>query len=1235
MKEQQYCFWNRRFVGGMPIRALRGACSLLAVICVLLSPSVANANEQSFDIEIPASNAADALNLLAQQTDAIMLFPYDLARTRQANPVSGRMTVAEALQVLLDGTGLSGGLSDKRVIQIALDGTKPQDEGRAMPTRKVPMRRKVTGVIAAAFLTTGAIAQDDQNTDDIDTDTDIVDIDDARDGVEEIVVTGSRLRRTTFDSISPLQLIDANVSRDVGLTEVSESLQLSVSAAGGQIDNTFTAFVLDNGPGSQTIDLRGLGASRTLVLLNGRRLAPSGVEGAPASPSVNFIPSGLVDRTELLLDGASGVYGSDAVAGVTNVILRKDFGGPEFYVFGDQPGDGNGGGERLNATFTIGKTFDRGFVGLGVDYFRRGSIQLRERDFLSNCERHLELGTDGSIRSLDISRTEQFAEYGINYPSSECTLAGVQSRRIFASGLGSNNIWFSGPGAGNLGTSGFSLATLFGAPVDFDGDTNADVVFNDFTINGNNLDATFVPSFERINVMSYGEFTFDGDAEITPYYEALYTNLESNQPRGFRSLPIFPSVPASNPYNLCNPSNPGGIDCGLAYDDILLNENVGAVLIQMFPDFYDENGDGTPTIDEYRSISQGFAFGSTPNGVPLIPVVSVRGDRDNTLAEIEQYRFVAGVRGNVPFLDNVGSLDNWSFDASLSYSTSEGFSSRRGIRGDRLEYSIANTTVDASGNIVCPGRVEGDTLDCVPVNIFAPSLYATNIGDFASQEERDYLFDDRNFDTTYEQTVFSAYVTGDLFELPAGPLAAVVGGEYRVDEIDSRPDAVARDGLFFGFFSDQGASGDRWTREYFAEIGVPILADLPFASSLDVELAGRHTTDEFFGSDTTYSAKLGWRPIDSLLLRGTVGTSFRAPNVRENFLRSQTSFFTIFDPCTAPEGGDGPGGADEDLRDPEILENCRQQGIDPTTFNAGGFGYSVETAAGGAQDITEETSDAYSAGLSFRQPFFEAFDLVLGATYYEIDIQDTIIEPSAQFIINDCLVANPNLSSAFCSRITRDADGFIDFIDAGFINQDQELARGVDVNVAYTQEFDMFNRPSSLNVRLDGNRNLERRSVFVDENGNSISDQSVGEFGFPKWRAQGTVTLRWGDSWTASWFTRYVGSVEQDEEFVDPFSDVFDTNETGFTGQTCRGIANGDIDCRDIGFADDYFVHTLSASWSSDRIRITAGIRNLFDDTPPLVDGNEVFSVSNVPIGNGYDFDGRTFYASASYRFYD
>ena len=155
--------------------------------------------------------------------------------------------------------------------------------------------------------------------------------------VEEVVVTGSRLRSSTYSSISPLQIIDAEFQREVGLIDATEILQNSTNAGGQQIDLTFNGFVLDNGPGSTTISLRGLGANRTLVLMNGRRLAPSGVEGAPSAPNISLVPQLMISRYENLLDAGSSIYGSDAIAGATNIITRKDFDGLEVQVFADRP----------------------------------------------------------------------------------------------------------------------------------------------------------------------------------------------------------------------------------------------------------------------------------------------------------------------------------------------------------------------------------------------------------------------------------------------------------------------------------------------------------------------------------------------------------------------------------------------------------------------------------------------------------------------------------------------------------------------------------------------------------------------------------------------------------------------------------------------------------------------------------------------------------------------------------
>ena len=158
-----------------------------------------------------------------------------------------------------------------------------------------------------------------------------------------------------------------------------------------QIDLTFQGFVLDNGPGATTIDLRGLGADSTLLLVNGRSLAPAGVEGAPVSPDTTLLPSTLVQQYEVLLDGASSVYGSDAVAGVVNVIMRKDFDGFELEAFASLPAGEYSAGKQNAISAAWGHNGDRGFIGIGAEYVNWEPVTFADREWTDQCDKHYEV----------------------------------------------------------------------------------------------------------------------------------------------------------------------------------------------------------------------------------------------------------------------------------------------------------------------------------------------------------------------------------------------------------------------------------------------------------------------------------------------------------------------------------------------------------------------------------------------------------------------------------------------------------------------------------------------------------------------------------------------------------------------------------------------------------------------------------------------------------------------------
>ncbi len=1051
------------------------------------------------------------------------------------------------------------------------------------------------------------------------------------DEVEEVVVTGSRLKRDTYSSISPLQVISGQMGREIGLIDPGTILQESTAASGVQVDLTFSGFVLDNGPGATTIDLRGLGAGRTLLLINGRRVAPAGVEGAPVSVDTTLLPGALVQQYELLLDGASSVYGSDAVAGVANVILRRDFEGFEVEAFSSfASGQENNTGDQHRISASWGYSGDRGFFGIGAEYRDWERVNLSDREWTAGCNRDVEVTTEGEIRTFNYTDNEN---WGMR--PDDCVSSGLVGRfqEIGTGALGS--IYYT-PGFSNTGIPNFSDNGLYSVPISFGADGYNDVTWVDYATNGREQFQSYIPDIQTYSAMAYGEYTLPGEANVTPYFEVLYARRESFQDAG--AYQFFPWVPAEYAFSPCNPNGVNGVDCGLAHDSILDDPTYRAA----FTDYYVSNFGcfGLPPsacLPESFGLYQG-AIGA----VTTRPIVNVRGDRTLVDVDVDQIRFVGGVRGDIPALNGVGSLDNWSWDFYAMQSESSGESTRPGIRGDRLDYAVGwfsptrtpcEGGLDVSASLGTPYELQGDTAaGCVPVNMYAPSLYDPVVGgDFATQAERDYLFDTRDFDTDYKQTVFSLYANGDVFEMPGGTALFGIGAEYRIDEIDSMPDAVAEQGLFFGFFSDGGAIGEKWTEEYFAEMELPIFAGNPGMEELTVNFSTRYTKDEFYGSAWTYSGKLAYRPIESLLIRGTVGTSFRAPNLRENFLRDQTGFLGIFDPCSIPEDAwddlTDTYIPENDTREPQVLANCFATGVDPTTFYNGGIQvFSTEIATGGTTDIREETSESWSAGLTWEQPFWSSFDLVFGATYYEIDITDEIIEPSAQFIVNDCY-NDEQLDSPFCSRIIRDPNTSIfDIINSGFINRDQKKARGVDLNMSIDIPTSMFDRAVDIGFDFAFNRTLELRDVFLNDDGIATEDDDVGEFGVPEWKGRMAMRMDVG-KWRGTWSTRYISSVEQDPDGIDDFSNVIDGGSS-----TCFGPAQGDVDCRDVGFADNYFVHDMSVYYRGDQWTLGAGMRNVFNEEPPQVNGTEVFAINNTPFGAGYDVFGRQIFLNVVFN---
>ena len=1034
---------------------------------------------------------------------------------------------------------------------------------------------------------------------------------------ERVVVTGSRIQRDEFTSIKPVQVISGEISRDIGLVDAASLLQESTAATGLQIDTTFNGFVLDNGPGASTIDLRGLGASRSLVLINGRRLGASGVEGAPGVPDLNLIPSSLVDRIDVLLDGASSIYGSDAVAGVTNVILRKDFDGFEIEGSFNAPLNEGGGGGNQFVSGNWGTSNDRGFMGFGIEYANQDNLRRRDRpDVFGTCTTPVEITTTGEIRTQNLSA----ANIGVGLDPIDCNLAFGINRiwlDAFGSEFGQFGSLYYTPGSTNVGVPNYSESSLFGFeyidPVTGISSPNILDPFYQNSETDQQLAEDVQAAVQTFSAFTYGEYNLGGALNTSAFFEALYSNRQFTQFQE-SSLSFNIATPASNPFNPCGIN---GVDCGAAFNTQLSNIFFG----------------GAPT-------PANFAADLGPRAIRNQARLNLRPGDDIATAEVAQFRAVGGLKGDLP-LDDLG-LENWSWEASVSYDRSTGQSRSRRINDERLALSLATTIEDPNnpGSFICGLDSDGDGLPdqdgapfqgngfnntprCVPINVFSPTLYARGGGNLATDEEYDYLISDRTFNTIIEQTIFQGIATGDLFSLPAGKAAGVVGVEYREDKIESLPDDVARLGQIVGFFSDRGATGSRDLLEAFAEIEAPILAGQPFAEELTLNASARWTEESAFGSGWTYSISGLYRPLDYLTFRGSFGTSFRAPNLQEQFTLGQSGFLNLADPCIVPEAaisGLGEYDPTQDLRDPVILENCIAAGVDPTSLGATTSPQSTEVFSFRGLTLQEETSESLTAGVVFEQPFFDNFDLTTSVTYYDIEIEDTIIQQGAQAVINDCFT-QPVGQSALCGLIRRSSTtGFIAELDTPFINQDSEVARGIDIGLLYEQEFTVGAQELNIGLDLDLNHNIERTSVQRAPGSEPVTFEIEGNAYSPEWQGVARFFADYGD-FRFTWNARWLG--EQQQRFTDDFG----------VGETCLGVAAGDVDCRDVDFIDDYFLHSASIRYNQDTWTAIVGMTNVFDTEPDQVDAGEIFVVPGTNTPFNQDFVGRSIFVNVRKSF--
>ena len=879
---------------------------------------------------------------------------------------------------------------------------------------------------------------------------------------ETIVVTGSRIRRDTFNTSAPLTVITNENAVLSGTIDAAEILQGSTAAAGsGQINNFFSGFIVEGGPGIQTVGLNSLGAQRTLVLLNGRRLPPSGVRGQVGAVDLQTIPNLAISRYEILNDGASPIYGSDAVGGVVNAIVRKNVNGFEATASGNMTEAG--AGEQFTVGALWGKTADRWNAMVSGSYFEQKALKYGDRDY---CQQDYVFNAATGQRADFIDpKTGQPKCLGVS---------GLQVGWVFAQGpnaLGGNGSWIP-DSAVTTRTSGLSPSVR---PIP--GSSTLCLIPTGQTVPcASQLNLLTVPGFRKV-------FSPQNGALGLP--AGLQLNYES------------PLISATD---IISPSTRTNVYATAARDLDILGG------IEIFSEFIYAKRESSqvrasqvqPVIPAANPFNP---FGVTAIPLPPSPFVSVQ--------DIETWQLIAGAKGQTG-QGISGFLKNGTWEVVAQTSSSEGTYDFTNTLNDRIAASAAATRNPLTGVVTCPTpALTGGS--CLPINFFDQRVLR---GEYTA-EEFDYLFNYSDpGNTVYEQTILEGNLSGDIFQIPgaADAVKANIGVQYRNYSINDVPGTENRRGNV-PQTSAGITQGEDTVKEIYGELEAPLISKRPLAENLQVNLAYRFTDYDSYESNSTWKATANWKITPEFALVAIAGTSYRAPALFELYLGDQTGFLTQLqiDPCI-----------NHDNSNNTILKaRCLAAGI-PGDYNGatngGSIGATIFTG-GGAGTLKEEESRSDIFSFVYTP---SKFDLNLRVDYWQIEVTDQVAQFGAASILRSCYgAADQARADQFCRLFTRDTNPAssrfrqILTVSDGYVNVNVQRVEGIDLKAVYRKDFAFgdFVIDTAHRWTLSNQSGLFSDSTLLEQ---------AGDIGEPIYVGQAQFRFERKD-WTYSWNVDAVG----------------------------------------------------------------------------------------------------------------
>jgi iron complex outermembrane recepter protein len=986
------------------------AWQALIVIATLIAarPAMAMANDATF--HIAAQPLPTALKDFAAQSHMEILYRYDEISGITGNAVAGTLDAHAALQELLRNTGLEAVYNSSQAATIRPVGTHAgarasapgarKRQGRSGDPRALHLSRAApAGPVSAPPAASGppAAAAPRQDA-----------------ALEEVVVTGSRIaRNSVFDIPNPVTQVSATDLKLTGQVNVEQALSENPGFVGATNGGSQSNVV----PGGEAyVNLRGLGQQRTLVLVNGRRFTVDTVAGANMTTDINTIPQALIERIDVVTGGSSAVYGSDAIAGVVNFVMKQNFQGVEL--------DGHVNFDEMTTTptdsfdITAGTNFDdnRGNLAVSIDYMDRGAIAREQVGYARPA-----LG-DGCVTPGSYSDSGPGTPVAGN-PSGKACLAAGGVMGLVAGGSSdipdgrflptSTSLLPGGsavtPGlAAAYAAAGLAGVGPFGWTFDGSGATARPALDPQDRYNLSLVNYLQVPQ-KRWMINSFGHFDFA--PKVEGYTEFHFSDNQVTA--------------------LLAPSNADGTFL-FNVDNPYLSAPMQALVGQLA-------GMQTSTIcsslDSLICSAPGSGLVALSSGRRFVET----GDRID-VEDREAWRFLAGLRGDLGSLTD-RYLTGLSYDVYFMDTTTNDTEHQNGaISKSRLQESLLSVNGAAP---VCD--IFGATISAACAS--AIGIQSTNL-------------------TTTQMRGGAAALSGTVAQLWAGPLQFAVGAEHRYYFTKFTPDFFLSTGDVAGFNAALPTDGSESVSEGYGELQMPLLANLPAVKSLSVDTAFRYSSYDLkgVGAVWTYSAGGLWRVTSDVRFRGQLQHAIRAPNIGELYGGQTTQFSTVNDPC-ANKGTQQTAA---------VAAVCEAQGVKPADVFTAGIQPNpyIANTSGGNPGLSPETSNTVTIGTVLTPRLFP--NLSLAIDWYRIDVSGAIgpLSGGIAGVLSSCYYTIQSAGSAYCKAIQRDPNtGQIVDVNAGEANAGALKTEGVDFDGEWGRglSWGLFGHSSSLHVSSDWN----------------------------------------------------------------------------------------------------------------------------------------------------------------------